>query len=355
MKDIEKILVKPADTIEETVAAIQLGSVGIALVVDDNGRLLGTITDGDIRRAILNKIPLSSGVGLLLENRHPDYTKPTALPASVPHQQILKLMEEKVLRQIPLLDESGRVVELALMGELVEETDVFPAIAVIMAGGKGKRLRPLTKDIPKPMLPLDNSPLMEKMIQQLKKSGITEIYITTNYKSEVIKNHFGSGEKFSVSINYIHETRPLGTAGALSLISPSEKATLVINGDILTQLNFRTMYDFHVSNSAVMTVGVRLYEFDIPYGVIEMDDIHIKNITEKPLRTCVVNAGIYMLSPKAYSYIPKHRRFNMTDLVEKLIKNKQKVISFPIQEYWMDIGHLSDYERAKVDLQNGKF
>ena len=203
-----------------------------------------------------------------------------------------------------------------------------PLTAVIMAGGMGMRLRPLTEKLPKPMLTINNRPLLERVIEQLKNAGITKIYISTYYKREFIVDYFGDGSKFGVNINYINEDDPLGTAGALSLIDLPNNTTLVINGDILTRLDFRTMHNFHTSQNAVITVGVRIYEYNIPYGVIKTDDINISDLEEKPVQQVVVNAGIYLLEPKAYQYIPRNQQFNMTDLINSLIKEKHRVISF---------------------------
>ncbi|MBM3252529.1 MAG: nucleotidyltransferase, partial [Candidatus Omnitrophica bacterium] len=210
------------------------------------------------------------------------------------------------------------------------------------------------KNTPKPMLLLKNRPLMEHTIKQLSKFGIKKVRIATNYKSEAIANHFGNGSEFGVDINYINEKRPLGTAGALGSMKMPSGTTLVLNGDILTQLDFRAMFDFHRHHMAIMTVGVRKCDFKVPYGVIETDDVEIANLLEKPIQTFLVNAGVYLIEPVAYRYIPKQQNFDMTDLVERLLKEKLRVISFPIQEYWLDIGHPIDYKKATEDAKNGK-
>lgn len=353
MKDVKKISVGTDSSIEKTILAVQRGGMGIVLVVDDERRLIGTITDGDIRRAILNKMPLDACVSKLLKYRSKDYSKPTVASVGTPHDEILNIMREKVLRHIPMVDKEGRVVELIWISELIEEEFHTSISAVVMAGGKGERMHPLTKDMPKPMLPLEKRPLMERTIEQLRRAGITKINIATHYKSEVIAQHFGNGEDFNVEINYINEDEPLGTAGALGLMEVADGPVLVINGDILTQLDFRAMYDFHSFHNAIMTVGVRKCEFEVPYGVIEINDVSVKNIVEKPVQTFIVNAGIYLLEPVAYQYIPKKQHFNMTDLVSCLIKANRKVICFPIQEYWLDIGHPMQYQQAKEDVKNG--
>jgi len=354
MKDIKKISVGTESSIEETIRAIQRGGIGIALVVDDQERLVATITDGDIRRAILRKISLNNKVGELIESSSSKLPKTTVVQVGTSHEEILRIMKEQVLRHIPIVNEEGRIVELIWISELIEEELSIPVSAVVMAGGKGKRLHPLTKDTPKPMLPLEDRPLMERTIERLRKFGIAKVNIATHYKSEVITEHFGDGDNFGVDINYINEDQALGTAGALGLIETPDNSTLVVNGDVLTQLDFRAIFDFHRFHKAVMTVGVRKCELKVPYGVIDIEDVEVKDIIEKPVHSFIVNAGIYLLEPIAYKYIPKNEHFNMTDLVSCLITAKHRVICFPIQEYWLDIGHPENYEQLKEDFAAGK-
>jgi len=354
MKDINKTFVLNENSIEDAIRVIQQCGTGIALVVDENNRLQATITDGDIRRAILNKIPLNTPISKFLELRIAPWPQPITAPENAPREQLINIMEKETLRQLPVIDKDGRVVELILLEELIEGKHKLPLTAVVMAGGRGQRLHPLTEDTPKTMLPLQSRPIMEQTIKRLQKAGITKVNITTHYKSEIIVNHFSNGNAFGVDINYINEDQPLGTVGALSLMQAPKGPTLVINGDILTQVDFRALYDFHRLHKAIMTVGVRKYEFKIPYGVVENRDVIVKKIIEKPLQTVIVNAGIYLLEPAAYKYVPKERRFDMTDLANCLIKDNHKVICFPVQEYWLDIGHFANYEQAKLDIISGK-
>jgi len=354
MKNVEKLFISKSCTIEEALVTIQKGAMGIALVVDQWQHLVATITDGDIRRAILAKVDLGQEVVKLFEHHCLGKDEPVVASVGTSHERLLQIMGEKGIRHIPLLDDDRRVVELVWVSELIEEESRFQLKAIVMAGGKGERLHPLTKDMPKPMLPLNDRPLMERTIEQLRKCGIKEVHIATNYKSEAITNHFGNGNDFGVEIKYTTEDQPLGTAGALGLVSIPDSPTLVINGDVLTQLDFRAMHDFHRSHQAVMTVGVRKCDFEVPYGVIETRDVEIVNLAEKPMQTFLVNAGIYLLEPKAYEYILTGRQFDMTELVEILIKKKQRVISFPIQEYWLDVGHPVNYRQAEEDIKNGR-
>jgi len=356
MKNIENILVKETDTIECAVRAIQEGHEGIALVVDNNKKLLATITDGDIRRAILNKIEIGSPISRLLLSRGENHPCPIVASIDTSNDELLKMMEKDLIRQIPLLNKNESVVDIALLNDLLEEERTLPLTAIIMAGGRGERLMPLTKNMPKPMLEIDQTPLLHRIVEQLKNNGISNIFMATNYRAEIIKDYFKDGSNHGVKIGYIDEQEPLGTAGALGLFSSEEnRPILVINGDILTQLNFHLMYDFHNNHNSDLTMGVRIYETEIPYGVIETDDIRVKSLKEKPVHASIVNAGIYILNYDMLQFVPKNKFFNMTDLIEVLLKEGKTVISFPIQEYWLDIGHPADYTRAKTDVKNGSF
>ena len=230
-------------------------------------------------------------------------------------------------------------------------TQDLPIQAVIMAGGLGIRLRPLTEDLPKPMLPVGGKPLMELVIEQLRQIGIRRVNVTTHYKPEKISDHFGDGSSFGIDLQYINEDKPLGTGGALGLIDAPKETMLVINGDILTQVDFRAMLAYHQEHRAVMTVAVRQYDIKVPYGVIECEESRVCALKEKPQMHFLVNAGIYLLEPKVYEFIPKHEHFNMTDLIQRLLDSDQIVTSFPIIEYWLDIGKLADYEQAQKDMQ----
>lgn len=353
MQKLKRLFVTVDDIVCRAIEVIQKGHEGIALVVDADGSLVATITDGDIRRAVLARINVDDNVQSLIDSRPRELQKPITAPIGAAKEDLLVLMKEKVLRQIPLLDEDEKIVGLALLAELAEEIDQ-PLSAVVMAGGFGKRLHPLTEDTPKPMLPLQGRPLLERTIEQLRKVGIGKICISTHHKSEVIMDHFGDGNDFGVPIDYVNEDMPLGTAGALCLMDKADHTFLVINGDIVTQLDFRRMLEFHHLHQAVMTVGIRKFKYKIPYGVVETDGVNITNLAEKPDYSAFVNAGIYMLEPEANEYIPNNIHFDMTDLIQDLLQDGRTVVAFPIQEYWLDIGNSYDYERVQSDLENGR-
>jgi len=225
---------------------------------------------------------------------------------------------------------------------------------VVMAGGFGMRLRPLTQSVPKPMLPVGNSPLLERMILQLRNGGIRDINLTTYYLPETITEHFGDGQKFGVQISYHQETHPLGTAGGLRHLKPASDTLLVMNGDILTSVPFQALVAFHRFHHADMTIGVRSYDIDVPYGVVECDGIDVVSLREKPKLNFFINAGTYLLNTKVLDFIPEGQRFDMTDLIQVLMKAGLKLVTFPIREYWLDIGCPEDYDKAQEDARTGR-
>jgi len=248
-----------------------------------------------------------------------------------------------------LVDSDGCVVGLVTTRDLLPSDDLSLA-AVVMAGGHGMRLRPLTDDLPKPMLPVAGRPLMEHIVSQLERAGIRRVSITTHYHAEKIVEHFGDGHAFGVDLTYVNEDRPLGTAGALALVDRPAETLLVINGDIVTQVDFHAMYAYHREHEADLTVAVRAYQVQVPYGVIETEGVHVSSIKEKPHLNFFVNAGIYLLEPSALAHIPSGRRFDMPDLIDALLGCGKPVVSFPIREYWLDIGEHDSYLQAQRDM-----
>jgi dTDP-glucose pyrophosphorylase len=325
---------------------------GILLVTDENLHLIGTVTDGDIRRAILAGIDLKLPVNVLLECKvGTQYPQPITAPVNTDAGKLLALMQENKIHHIPLLNESGQVADLVMMDDLLLPEPNLPIQAIIMAGGLGTRLRPLTDSLPKPMLPVGDRPLMELIVDRLREAGIHHLRVATHYQSEKIKNHFGDGRSFGVEIQYLTEEQPLGTAGALGLMPVPETPVLVVNGDVLTQVDFRALVNFHHEHQADMTVAVRQYELQVPYGIIESDGAYIQQVREKPLLKFLVNAGIYLLNPSVYRYIHTGQRIDMTDLITLLLADKRPVASFPVVEYWLDIGQHVDYEQAQKDVK----
>jgi dTDP-glucose pyrophosphorylase len=340
-------------TLRQALEQIDSNNKGIVLVVDDDRRLVDTITDGDVRRAILSGLSIDQPVcDLLAVKTWALKRRPVTAPVDTKREQLIQLMQEQQVRQVPLLDKDARVVDLVTLHELLPEI-LPPVQAVIMAGGFGTRLRPHTEVIPKPMLPVGDRPLMERIVRQLHGAGIRRVNISTHYLADKIVAHFGDGRNFGVDVNYLREDQPLGTAGALGLMAPPRERCLVINGDILTRVDFRALLAYHVEQDACMTIGVRSYEFKVPYGVIETDGPRVLKVEEKPSLSFFVNAGIYVLEPQVHALIPRGRRFDMTDLIAVLLQQGRLVVSFPILEYWLDIGRQPDYDQAQQDVRPG--
>ncbi len=353
MPDLSRFLVSPAMSIREVMAGIGDG-LGLALVVDEDRHLLGTVTDGDIRRAILADIDLHQPVEVLLDQlKPPQHRMALTASAGTSEARLLQMMTESTLRHIPLVNEAGQVEGVAVLDDLAKDFEL-PLTAVVMAGGAGTRLRPLTDDKPKPMLPLGGRPLLEHIVDRLRMAGIRRLNITRHYKGDLIEDYFGDGRDFGVEIRYVDEKTPLGTAGALSLMEASDEPLLVINGDIVTNVDLRAMLDFHREHRADMTVAVRQEAFTIPYGVVEMDGVELVGISEKPTDRHMINAGIYLLSAGVCRQVPVGRHYDMTDLIQDLIQKKLTIIGFPIQEYWIDIGQPEDYEKAQVEVEREK-
>jgi dTDP-glucose pyrophosphorylase/CBS domain-containing protein len=350
IRPLDPLLVPPTATVRETMAAIDRNEVGIALVVDERRRLLATITDGDLRRAMLADLDIEAPVSTLVDARRAR-GEPIVAPAGTPPLELLALMERESVRQVPLLDGDGRIVDLALLDDVVK-TDVSPLRAVVMAGGFGTRLGDLTADTPKPMLPVGDRPLLERIIGQLREAGINRVSLTTHYRADSIAGHFGDGSEFGVDLHYVNEDTPLGTAGSLALLEPSVEPILVMNGDIVTRVNFAAMHRFHEEHRADMTVALRPYETSVPYGVVEVDGELITDVAEKPLVRAFVNAGIYLLAPDVCRLVPAGTRYEMTDLIRALIAAGRRVVGFPLREYWLDIGTPEDYSQALNDAHD---
>ena len=354
-KDFSSLVVSEDSTIRSVISCIDRNGKGIAIVLDAANHLIATVTDGDIRRAILAGLDAELPVRELLNRRtNMSAGGPITAPVGTPDTTLLHMMAETTVRHIPLVDEENHVVDIALLSELVREYEL-PLRAVVMAGGFGTRLRPLTEELPKPMLPLGSRPLLELIVEQLREAGIKRLNVATHYKGDVISEHFKDGQDFGVDIRYVKENEPLGTVGALSLLEESDEPLLVINGDILTRVDFRAMHNFHREHNADLTIAVRLYEMRVPYGVVDTDGVAVRGISEKPLLKQFINAGIYLLSPTVKRMIPNGQPYDIPDLIQMLLKEGRTVVSFPIREYWLDIGEAGQYDQAQSDIASGVF
>ena len=345
MKNIENIKLKQNATIKEALGIIDSGAMQIALVVDDNDKLLGTLTDGDIRRGILRGLDLDSPIETIV------FKEPAIAKISSTKEEILKIALSKKLHQIPIVDDNGIVLDLKEIEELVEPK-IKTNRAILMVGGLGTRLRPLTQDMPKPMLKVGNKPILQTIVEKFAEYGFVNITMCVNFNASIIRDYFGDGKEFGVNIDYVLEQKRMGTAGALSLLKerPSEPF-FVMNGDLLTNVNFEHIFNYHTLHKATATMCVREYDYEVPYGVVKMNDNKITAIAEKPVQKFFVSAGIYMLSPEILDLIPKNEFYDMPALFEKLIKLSKNVISFPIREYWLDIGRMEEYQRANEEYK----
>lgn len=343
MKSVHNIKITPCSTIREALKIIDSGAMQIAIVVDENDRLIGTLTDGDIRRGLLNNLTLDDSIESIV------FKTPTIATLSDTKEVILQKALSEKLHQIPILDQENRVIGIKEIDELVRPRLKSNKV-VLMVGGLGSRLRPLTENTPKPMLQVGNKPILQTIVEKFADYGFVNIIMCVNYKSHIIQDYFGDGTSFGVNIEYILEEKRMGTAGALSLLkSVPNEPFFVMNGDLLTNVNFEHLLNYHCTQDALATMCVREYDFQVPYGVVRVEESRILSIQEKPIHKFFVSAGIYILSPETIKLIPKNEFYDMPTLFEILIKDDKKTLSFPIREYWLDIGRMEEYEQANND------
>ena len=349
--NLDSFCILRTGTVGDAASCMDRSRLGIVLVVEKDGRLIGTITDGDLRRAMLARIGLESPLDRVLDRKAGSaYAQPISAPPGKSPTEYLQLLQQHSILHVPIVDEAKRVMGLVSRDEFLP-TPLLPLQAVIMAGGRGSRLFPLTEHVPKPMLPVGEQPLLEIIIKQLRNSGINRVNVTTHHCAEKIEQHFGDGHAWGVDLTYVAEDRPLGTAGSLGLMDVPQDTTLVINGDILTQVNFQAMHGFHRAQKADLTVAVRQYDVQVPFGVIECDGIAVRRLKEKPILNFFVNAGIYLLEPVVYQHLVPGQRMDMTELIQLLLDRGSLVASFPIREGWLDIGEPADYAQAQKLVQ----
>lgn len=340
MKNWQQILVKPSDTIYKTLEAIDRSSLQIAFVIDENGCFLGTVTDGDIRRGILKGFSLDSNIEHIMNTNYSFSRVEDA------REKVLAIMTNKRLHQIPIIDSNGCLVGIHTIDSLLQEGS-RGNIVVLMAGGLGSRLKPLTMDCPKPLLKVGDKPILESIIESFIEQGFNKFYISVNYKAEMIEDYFSNGAKWGVDIDYIREEKRLGTAGPLKLLPYiNSRPIIVMNGDILTKVDFRGLLDFHYSQEVDATISIREYQLEIPYGVVSIESNRFRGINEKPKERFYINAGLYVLNPEIIDYIPRDNYFDMPELFKILARENRQTAVYPIREYWMDIGHVDDYEKA---------
>jgi dTDP-glucose pyrophosphorylase len=344
MKNWESVLVAPETTLREALQRIDRASSQIALVVDGERRLLGTLSDGDVRRALLGGLSLVDPVSSAM------FAQPTKARVSDSSNAILALMRRRGLHQVPLVDDRDVVRGLALLDDYLAVSGSAVAV-VIMAGGLGSRLDELTRHTPKPMLKVGSRPLLETIVRGFAEQGFRKFHLAVNYKADQIEAHFGDGSEFGVEIGYLRERERLGTAGALSLLPERPAQPLIVtNADLLTRMDYARMIECHAESGALATMAVRDYEIQVPFGVISEEAGRILAIEEKPVHRFTVSAGMYVLAPDALDHVPARKFFDMPSLFSRLIDQGLPTHCFPIDGYWLDIGRRQDYERANHDF-----
>ena len=344
-KTLKDLTIAPETSVRDALKAIDRSRRQIALVVDGDFRLLATVTDGDVRRGILSGVDLEGPVSQVM-NAHPTTVRKGDSDASV-----RSLIRARKLQQIPVLDDDGRLADLLTLDDLFGLSPRDTRV-VLMAGGLGKRLRPLTETIPKPMLPVGGKPLLEQIIAVFAEQGFHRISISVNYRKEMVIDHFGDGRALGVEIDYIHEDQPMGTAGALSLMPQRPTAPfIVMNGDLLVSLKFANMLKLHSELEAAGTLAVREFDYQVPYGVVRSDGDLMREIVEKPVERYYVNAGIYALSPRALDAVQPGEPLDMPTLLTRLRGEGERIGVFPVSDYWRDIGRLDDLEAARSEFE----
>ena len=341
----ENLFVTTKQTTRDALLAINSNpKLKIAIVLDDNKELKGVVTDGDIRRALLANDSLDTPVTKIMNS------SPLTATSKTTRNDLIKLMDERGIESIPVVKQ-GKVIGLEWYHE-IPKLKSYDNPVFIMAGGFGTRLRPLTDNCPKPMLKVGDKPMLDILIDSFIKSGFNNFYISTHYLSEQIRDYFGDGSDKKVNITYVHEESPLGTGGALGLL-PQDTAKLplvLINGDILTIVDFAKLIEFHDSNNAESTMCVREYEYQVPFGVVEGKGNQVTSMVEKPTQRFFVNAGIYVLNPSVIKTVKSGDYIDMPTLLEQQIAKNKRVLKFPIYEYWLDIGRMDDFNRAQKDF-----
>jgi dTDP-glucose pyrophosphorylase len=344
MKNWQKTLIAPQMTLRDALSTIDKATSQIAMIIDEQGRLLGTLTDGDARRGLLRGLTLADPVS---EVMHPS---PTVANIKDNREKRLSLMKRLGLHQLPIVNAEGHVVGLQVLDDLLNVAEREEWV-IIMAGGLGSRLQELTRDTPKPMLTVGSRPILETIVRAFAEQGFRHFYLAVNYKAEQIEAHFGDGSKFGVHVHYLREKQRMGTAGALSLLpAVPERPFIVANADLLTQEDYCAMVDQHVAHAANATMGVREYEMQVPFGVVREHEGQISAIEEKPVHRFMVNAGMYVLSPRILSLVPQNRYFDMPSLFDAAIAQDLRVRCHYVNGYWLDIGRPTDFEQANNDF-----
>ena len=345
LKELSNLSVLPTATVRDTIAAIDAGAKQIALVVAADGKLMGTATDGDIRRALLRGLTLETPIAEVMN------PKPHTAIVGTDGYDVMSREIPQLIHNVPVIDEEGILLGMYTDEDFIGTAEISTPV-VLMAGGKGVRLYPLTKDVPKPMLKIGDMPIIEIILRKLKSQGFKNVLISVNYLGQVIEDHIKDGAWLGLNVTYLHESQPLGTAGALGQLNGKlSEPFIVMNSDLLTNCDFRQVVRFHKKTGAKATLGVREYSFQIPYGVVNIEGTEVESISEKPLHRSMVSAGIYALDPWALSLVPAEEYCDMPTLLDKIKAQGEKVSAFPIHESWLDIGRHDDLNDARNNIE----
>jgi len=327
-------------SIQDAIQILNAVCLKIVLIIDDSNKLIGTVSDGDIRRGLLRGLSMSSSIRNII------HRNALVVPPDMKREMVMQLMAANKIHQIPVVDKNQHVVGLHLWDKITLPTR-RPNFIIIMAGGIGSRLRPHTEKCPKPMLHIAGKPMLEHIIIRAKKDGFYKFFIAIHYLGEKIEEYFGQGNNLNVEINYLREKKPLGTAGALNLLNPMPDIPFIVtNGDVVTDIRYGELIDFHSKHEADATMAVRVHEWQNPFGVVKTKGVKIVDFQEKPIIRSHINAGVYALSPSALKSLNKEKAFDMPNLFERLRIQSKKTIAYPIHESWMDIGRFQDYQKA---------
>ncbi len=345
----QKAIITPTANIQDAARNLTESALKLALVVDSDGKLVGTISDGDIRRGLLRGLTFESPVSDIIRRN------PLVVPQGVPVDVVRKIMLANKIQQVPEIDEHNHLVNLHLWDDF-ESPVLTDVTMVVMAGGKGERLRPYTENCPKPMLLVHGKPMLEHIIYRAKTEGFHRFIISVNYLSTVIEDYFKDGETLGIQIEYLRESSPLGTAGALSLLDkPLVRPLVVINGDVISDINYGDLFDFHERQSADATMAIKLHEWQHPYGVVQIDGVKIVGFEEKPVARTHINAGVYVLSPSALRYLQKNEACDMPTLFNRLQSAGKRTVAYPMHEPWLDVGRPQDLSIANsINKQSEK-
>jgi len=336
----EEALLPIGSTVREAARCLDESHLQIVLAVDGDGHLVGTLTDGDIRRGLLDGTGMEGTIDGLVER------DPLVVPADADHEAVLRTMARRRIHEVPVVDEDRRVVGLLTWSDLSRPAQ-RPNAVVVMAGGEGERLRPLTEHTPKPMLPIAGRPILDHIIDRAVAEGFRRFVLAVRYLGEVIEEHLGDGSSRGIEITYLREETALGTAGGLSLLADPDVPIVVTNGDVLTAIRYGEMLEFHEQHGAAATMAVRRHEWRHPFGVVHTDGVDVVDMVEKPVESSQVNAGVYVLEPSSLDVLESGEPCDMPTLFDRVREKGGRTIAYPIHEPWLDIGRADDYRSAQ--------